>query len=50
MEGRPAYRLEQAYSPLTYSLVKDWEEATNLPKRLRVACCEGPPSVPGGPP
>ncbi len=33
--GEPAYRLEQAYLALTRSLVRDWEEATNLPRGLR---------------
>lgn len=33
--GEPAYRLKQAYSALASSLVRDWDEATNLPKRLR---------------
>jgi 23S rRNA (adenine2503-C2)-methyltransferase len=33
--GEPAYRLEQIYLALTNSLIRDWEEATNLPKGLR---------------
>jgi 23S rRNA (adenine2503-C2)-methyltransferase len=33
----PGYRLDQAYHALTRSLVRDWEEATNLPKGLRDA-------------
>src|SRR3712207_6311317 len=33
--GEPAYRLGQAYSALTGSLVRDWEEATSLPRGLR---------------
>lgn len=33
--GEPAYRLTQAYSALSSSLVRDWDEATNLPKSLR---------------
>jgi 23S rRNA (adenine2503-C2)-methyltransferase len=35
--GEPPYRLEQAYSALTRSLIRDWEEATNLPRGLRAA-------------
>ncbi|MGF1470376.1 MAG: 23S rRNA (adenine(2503)-C(2))-methyltransferase RlmN [Rubrobacteraceae bacterium] len=31
----PSYRLGQAYHALTVSLVRDWEEATSLPKGLR---------------
>ena len=33
--GEPAYRLGQVYTALTRSLVRDWEEATSLPKNLR---------------
>ncbi|MGB3682550.1 MAG: 23S rRNA (adenine(2503)-C(2))-methyltransferase RlmN [Rubrobacteraceae bacterium] len=33
--GEPAYRLKQAYAALTGSLIRDWEEATALPKSLR---------------
>ena len=33
--GEPAYRLKQAYAALTGSLIRDWEEATALPKTLR---------------
>src|ERR671910_1091472 len=43
--GEPAYRLEQAYLALTRSLVRDWEEATNLPKGLRAALSEGAPAA-----
>jgi 23S rRNA (adenine2503-C2)-methyltransferase len=44
--GEPAYRLEQAYFALTRSLVRDWEEATNLPKGLRAALAgEAPAAV-----
>jgi 23S rRNA (adenine2503-C2)-methyltransferase len=35
--GEPAYRLEQSYHALTRSLARDWEEATSLPKELRLA-------------
>jgi len=41
----PAYRLEQAYSALTRSLVRDWDEATNLPRRLRAALAEEAPAA-----
>ena len=43
--GEPAYRLEQAYSALSASLVRDWEEATNLPKELRAALAEEAPAA-----
>src|SRR5215213_3566151 len=43
--GDPAYRLEQAYLSLTRSLVRDWEEATNLPKELRTALSEEAPAA-----
>jgi 23S rRNA (adenine2503-C2)-methyltransferase len=43
--GEPAYRLEQAYSALTCSLVRDWEELTSLPKELRAALAEGAPAT-----
>ena len=35
VRGEPAYRLKQAYAALTGSLIRDWEEATPLPKGLR---------------
>src|SRR5919199_1715494 len=35
--GEPAYRLEQIYFALTNSLIRDWDEATNLPRGLRAA-------------
>ena len=38
--GEPGYRLDQAYLALTRSLVRDWDEATNLPKALRDALSE----------
>jgi 23S rRNA (adenine2503-C2)-methyltransferase len=42
----PAYRLEQIYLALTRSLIRDWEEATNLPKELRAALeTEAPAAV-----
>jgi 23S rRNA (adenine2503-C2)-methyltransferase len=43
--GEPAYRLEQAYSALTRSLIRDWEEATNLPKALRAALADEAPAA-----
>ncbi len=43
--GEPAYRLEQVYSALTRSLVRDWEEATNLPKGLRAALAGETPAA-----
>ena len=36
-KGEPAYRLDQVYSALTTSLVRDWDEATSLPKNLRAS-------------
>ena len=35
--GEPGYRLEQSYTALCNGLVRDWEEATALPKGLRAA-------------
>ena len=43
--GEPAYRLGQAYSALCGGLVRDWEEATVLPKRLRAALSEEAPAA-----
>src|SRR5215210_3778604 len=43
--GEPGYRLSQAYSALTVSLVRDWEEATSLPKGLRAALNEDAPAA-----
>jgi 23S rRNA (adenine2503-C2)-methyltransferase len=43
--GEPAYRLEQAYLALTRSLVRDWDEATNLPKGLRAVLSEVSPAA-----
>src|SRR5919199_1925056 len=44
--GEPIYRLEQVYLALTRSLIRDWEEATNLPKELRAALeTEAPAAV-----
>jgi 23S rRNA (adenine2503-C2)-methyltransferase len=43
--GEPAYRLKQVYSALTNSLVRDWDEATSLPKNLRAALSEEIPAA-----
>ena len=44
--GEPPYRLEQAYLALTRSLIRDWQEATNLPRTLRTALAgEAPAAV-----
>src|SRR5215212_3743899 len=43
--GEPAYRLEQAYLALTRSLIRDWNEATNLPRGLQAALSEGAPAA-----
>ena len=44
--NEPAYRLKQAYGALCYALVRDWEEATALPKTLRAALsAEAPAAV-----
>src|ERR671912_2970727 len=44
-DGEPAYRLAQAYSALTGSLVRDWEEATSLPQGLRETLNEEAPAA-----
>jgi 23S rRNA (adenine2503-C2)-methyltransferase len=41
----PAYRLGQAYGALSCGLVRDWEEATALPKGLRDALSERAPAA-----
>lgn len=43
--GEPAYRIKQIYTALTVSLVRDWEEATSLPKALREALNEHAPAA-----
>ncbi len=44
--GEPTYRLGQAYGALCGGLVRDWEEATALPKGLRAALsAEAPAAV-----
>ena len=44
-EAEPGYRLGQAYSALTSSLVRDWEEATSLPQSLRETLNEEAPAA-----
>ena len=41
----PGYRLGQAYGALVGGLVRHWEEATTLPKRLRTALAEEAPAA-----
>ena len=41
----PGYRLEQAYGALVGGLVRHWEEATTLPKRLRTALSKEAPAA-----
>ncbi|CAN5307404.1 23S rRNA (adenine(2503)-C(2))-methyltransferase RlmN [soil metagenome] len=43
--GEPAYRLGQAYNALCSGQVRDWEEATSLPKSLRAALQEEAPAA-----
>jgi 23S rRNA (adenine2503-C2)-methyltransferase len=43
--GEPPYRLKQAYRALAVSLVRDWEEATDLPRGLRAALAEEAPAA-----
>ena len=43
--NEPGYRLGQAYCALVGGLVRDWEEATALPKRLRAALSEEAPAA-----
>jgi 23S rRNA (adenine2503-C2)-methyltransferase len=43
--GEPGYRLGQAYGALCGGLVRDWEEVTALPKRLRAALSEEAPAA-----
>jgi 23S rRNA (adenine2503-C2)-methyltransferase len=44
-KGEPAYRLDQAYGALCGGLIRDWEEATTLPKNLRAALTEKAPAA-----
>ena len=41
----PGYRLAQAYGALVGGLIRDWEEATALPQRLRAALSEETPAA-----
>jgi len=41
----PGFRLGQAYGALVGGLVRDWEEATALPKRLRATLSEEAPAA-----
>ncbi|MDQ3285687.1 MAG: 23S rRNA (adenine(2503)-C(2))-methyltransferase RlmN, partial [Actinomycetota bacterium] len=43
--GEPAYRLRQAYGVLCGGLVRDWGEATALPKSLRAVLSEEAPAA-----
>ena len=43
--NEPAYRIRQIYRALTGSLVRDWEEATNLPRGLQAALSEEAPAA-----
>ncbi|CAN5636071.1 23S rRNA (adenine(2503)-C(2))-methyltransferase RlmN [soil metagenome] len=43
--GEPAYRLKQIYSALTVSLIRDWDEATSLPKSLRESLAAETPAA-----
>ena len=38
--NEPSYRIRQVYRALAGSLVRDWKEATNLPKELQAALSE----------
>ncbi len=44
-QGEPAYRARQVYSALTIGLVRDWDEATSLPKKLRDTLTEEFPAA-----
>jgi adenine C2-methylase RlmN of 23S rRNA A2503 and tRNA A37 len=43
--NEPSYRIRQIYKALTGSLVRDWREATNLPRGLQAALSEGAPAA-----
>jgi 23S rRNA (adenine2503-C2)-methyltransferase len=43
--GEPSYRLGQAYGALCSGLIRDWEEATALPKGLRAALSTEAPAA-----
>src|SRR5215203_6067245 len=43
--NEPSYRIRQIYRALTGSLVRDWREATNLPRGLQAALSEVAPAA-----
>jgi 23S rRNA (adenine2503-C2)-methyltransferase len=43
--NEPSYRIRQIYKALTGSLVRDWREATNLPRGLQAALSEEAPAA-----
>jgi 23S rRNA (adenine2503-C2)-methyltransferase len=43
--NEPSYRIRQIYKALTDSLVRDWREATNLPRGLQAALSEEAPAA-----
>jgi 23S rRNA (adenine2503-C2)-methyltransferase len=43
--NEPSYRIRQVYRALTRSLVRDWGEATNLPRGLQTALSEEAPAA-----
>jgi 23S rRNA (adenine2503-C2)-methyltransferase len=43
--NEPSYRIRQIYKALTSSLVRDWREATNLPRGLQSALSEEAPAA-----
>jgi 23S rRNA (adenine2503-C2)-methyltransferase len=43
--GEPRYRRDQAYRALTVGLVRDWDEATSLPRALREVLSERVPAA-----
>src|SRR5215218_1750396 len=43
--NEPSYRIRQVYKALTGSLVRDWREATNLPRGLQAVLSEEAPAV-----
>src|SRR5215211_567442 len=44
-KNEPSYRIRQIYKALTGSLVRDWREATNLPRELQAALSEEAPAA-----
>src|SRR5919106_1614628 len=43
--NEPSYRIRQIYKALTGALVRDWREATNLPRELQAALSEVAPAA-----